>query len=276
MADENPAIVIDAPPAHQNTIVKPIQAMKSTTDPLARVPTLRFQCGKMDSTYNVVPIPVLINNQDRVARATFNLMYQLTTVVPPIEVNDFIEMYKTLILARFQDVISQTTGDIFPNHIHIEPTTLVPGPMAELLFGLGSYHSNVTGAIYVPALPPAADPPEAWRAFNNNHYRDYQLYCSRQARVYTMHPFPSKFDFEQKSMIMTTQRQYDNGSRQIRSLTNETTSFDSVVRFMHDDFSGPASPITYDHSSIQLSERTHYETTLAGYLASFILDGNTI
>lgn len=109
---------------------------------------LLLNFGRLDSTYRRVNISLSIENQDSVARATYLQIEQLCAVGLPLTENQFIRMWKTLILKRSQDVYEQEKHTRAQDYVRVMRNLPVPGPLADLLYSIGQLHSRTLGTIF--------------------------------------------------------------------------------------------------------------------------------
>lgn len=103
--------------------------------------------GRLDSDYTIVDHAVNINGQDTLPGMTYDQQSELTTIDLPIDRLMFIRVWKTLILKRLQDVFEQEKRVRAQHFVRLARNQLLPAPLADLLYALGSFHSPATGVL---------------------------------------------------------------------------------------------------------------------------------
>ena len=121
----------------------------------------RIGFRRMTSNYLTQNVTINIDALNHVAGATYDQMIQISTTDLPIIWNNFIRMWKTLILKWAQDVFEGSLGVRVQHYICLAPTLSFPRPFGGLLYNLGQYHSTVRGIMYniIPPAQPQANIP---------------------------------------------------------------------------------------------------------------------
>ncbi|KAF6198239.1 hypothetical protein GE061_007986 [Apolygus lucorum] len=112
--------------------------------------------GRMDRNYTVLDYVVIIDNQNAVATATFYQLVQLAVVDLPLLLEDFIRMWKTLILRRVHDVYEMEKKRRPDHFVRLARNIQVPAPLGDFLYSLGQLRSPVDGATHdiIPSSSP--------------------------------------------------------------------------------------------------------------------------
>lgn len=269
---------VQLPPQPPQPIVRQhAQTASSAQHPeaLARLPLYRLTFGLLDSTYQNQQLIVDINNQTTVFEATYQQLYQLTTLEPPITQDQFVRMCRTLLLKRVQDIYEKSTRTRAPNYVQIDRRIHVPAPIGDLLNVLGKYHSTRDGVIYVSTPPerPAAAP-ENWWAIDNDILARYCLFIGRMYNVYTMYEFPMPTDFDNRPICRTSINNHPDDYRSVRSCDSGTSPNDGFLRFLNDDLFAVNDLINYETASLLLVSQKHRPTVLRVYVQSYITGSN--
>lgn len=229
-----------------------------------------IEFGRMDSTYLRLDLVLEVAEQTNLIGAVWDQLYQLTPAEPPINREDWIRVCRTLILKRVQDTYEVARGLRAPNFIHVSRTTLVPAPLGDLLYAIGSFHSRSNGAI-IDMIPPErdADNPAPWWQVENDMYFNYCLFCARMQNKYIFYEFPKPHDYEGRTICLTTIHD-ENGLRTVRAKTNEPTPSDALIRHVNDDLFRANNWLLYDSCFLLASEQKDVLSVRANYIRSYV------
>ncbi|KAG5871784.1 hypothetical protein JTB14_023468 [Gonioctena quinquepunctata] len=146
-----------APPPVQAPVAQPPVSLV----PILSDPELKLQFGRLMSRRRVVTLDVNPGGLTRVITRVYQTMVRSFGGVldAPIEQAPFLQMVRTLILKRLQDLVEGATGIRPDNPIRIARTLPVPQPIGELLYSLGTYYAQWNGIRY-ELRPSPAPPPQ--------------------------------------------------------------------------------------------------------------------
>jgi hypothetical protein len=227
----------------------------------------------MDSDYHVQDVTLSIANQNMLSGATYDQIQQLITVDLPITRDNFIRVWKTLILKRCQDVFEQEKHHRADHFIRINRNILVPAPLSDLLYMIGQHHSNVTGVIYDSVPPAHAANPPPWWAVDNDLVQQWCLMVNRLKTNYLMREFPSMTDYTNKPLMLTSL--HDNEDlRSIKAFTNEPKPADALIRFVNDPLYDPV-PHAYDACHLRMTEQLALTTIRYCYVGAYVINSNS-
>lgn len=155
-----------------------------------------FELGifsKLNSDRELVTHEIQIDNQDTLSGYTYDQMHQLTMVDFPITRENFIIVWKALILKRVQDLYSYKIKRVAPHAITIPPNITIPGPLADLLYNLGDYYCPIEGVTHT-VVPPARPDSEApgWWTPSQANLRAWSLTMHRMKNCFTITTFPKR------------------------------------------------------------------------------------
>lgn len=161
--------------------------------------------GRLDSDYAIQDRVVQIANQNTLSGLVYDQLEQLVNVNLPITRDEFIRVYKTLLLKRVQDVYEKEKL-VRPDHyVRIARNIQLPAPLAETLSAIGSFHSAADGMIYHAVQPARAANPENWWAVDNDLILNWSKAIGRLSHQYVMSEFPSFTDYadrpDRKSVV---------------------------------------------------------------------------
>lgn len=268
-------LVIAQPPAvqpYQEVVRQHIFATTSMpqSSALDRLPFYKLDFGRQDSIYHYRQLIVNINDQTSLFTTLYEQLQQLTTTEPPITQDQFIRMCRTLLLKRVQDIYEKCHRIRAPNYIQIDRGILIPGPVGDLLYVLGRYHSTNDGAVYVLSPPPRAAAAENWWAIDNDILGRYLLYIDRLSDDYIMYEFPKPTDYDNRPICRTTINDFNNDYRSVRAHDSGVTPNDAFIRFVNDDLFIQNEYINYDRAALQQVSERHRPTVQRLYVNSYI------
>lgn len=201
----------------------------------------------------------------------YNQLVQLTAVDPPINQDDFVRMCRTLILKRVQDTLESSRGIRADHFIRISRSTIVPAPLGDLLYAIGSYSSKATGRM-IDMTPPAREAVVPnWWALDNDIFANYSLFCARMSNKYRFYEFPKPQDFLGRSICLTTIADA-NGLREIRALTNEVTTSDVLIRTVNNDLFTANDWLVYNNCRLVITQARHITSVRMNYIRSYVID----
>lgn len=121
--------------------------------------------------------PVSIDNQNSLAKATWQFWSATYQRELPIGEDAFVRMWKTLILRHLQDIFERWSPCTADSPVPIYGTMPVPTPLADLLNALGIYEDRSTGMRHRVAAPtpPEELAPDSWWKLDGQVVRDWVL-----------------------------------------------------------------------------------------------------
>lgn len=258
-----PASVPRQPPQPQRTT----PAQSSLSIPfLTGANSLSF--GRTDSDYHTVDLVINIDAQETLPGLVYDQIIQLTSIDLPLTRGMFIQMWKTILLKRVQDVIEKQRL-ARPNHfIRLGRNLELPAPLADLVYSIGRFHSHATGVVYDIAQPPRADPAPAYWDVDPLIVTFWQQSMARMRQAYTMREYPSPSEFDNRPLGLTT-IQTANQLRSVRAYTNETSANDALIRFVNDDLYVEHNHFTFDTSHLSVVDRLELASTRARYISCY-------
>lgn len=168
----------------------------TVTQPIARAPqptklTLPFltasrltSLGRADSDYHVQDVVMSIDGQDTLPTSVYLQLAQLVNVDLDITQENFIRMWKTIILKRSQDVYEKEKHTR-PNHyVRLSPLLLVPAPLGDLLYSIGQYHNVNEGVVYDTSPLAQAAATENWWTVDAEILAQWIRTMSRMSKLY--------------------------------------------------------------------------------------------
>lgn len=230
--------------------------------------------GRRDNVYLTYDYAVQIDGQNTVSGATFDQMEQLVNAALPITRVNFIRMWKSLILKRSQDIFEKEKHHRSPHFVRLDRSIVMPAPLSDLLYSMGSFVSNARG-IQIHMTPPAQPPqPQPWWNIDNDILRDWSLLCHRMQKQYLMREMPSPGDFDGRPLALLIPEDFNN-LRAVYSYTNEPTPTDALITFVNDNLFIPANSIDVAHCSYLVVDRIHRTSTIGRYVGSYVLESNS-
>jgi len=194
--------------------------------------TLDF--GRLDRDYFIRDVHVNIDGQENLARATYNQMEQLTQMDLPIAEDDFVRVWKTLILKRIQDIF-ETEKCVRADHfVRITRSILLPAPLADLLYSLGMFLDTTSGITYHVIPPNRPAQPQPWWTVDAALLAQWITTTHRMSHLFTMKEYPSIRDTEGRPLVLTA-IQDANGFRSVKAISNQPTPADGLIRFVNDE-----------------------------------------
>lgn len=191
--------------------------------------------GRLDSDFTVRDHVITIAAQDHLPRATWRQLHQLTFVEPPITEDNFVRMWKTLLLKRVTDVYEQEKHRRADQFIRLSRNLTVPAPLADLLYSLGSYFDPCEGVFHHIIPPPAPAQPENWRVVDAGILQDWTMYLNRMSSAFVMKEFPPVSQYEGSPLIHCSISDAANNIRSIKARFKGPAPADAYVRFLNDE-----------------------------------------
>lgn len=235
---------------------------------LSSVNALRF--GTIFSHCPTLSLIVAIENQTQLPSMTYHQIRQLLAIEMELTEEQFIRMWRTLVLKRAQDVYRATSGAQPPNLIRLPRTILLPGPLGELIYSLGLGFSPSTGWRIRTVPPVLSDPLPPWATPDPVIVEAWQNMTARIDTLYTQYQFPSFADYEDRLIGLTTISDDANDFRTVRSWTNESTPSERYLRFVFDDLFAANSRININSCRFMIAAPLHLPTIRSDYCGSFV------
>lgn len=228
--------------------------------------------GRLDSDYTRRPFAVNIDAQNAMPIAVYLQLVQLTSLDLPITQDEFVRMWKTLLLKRCQDVFEMERS-MRPDHfIRLNRNIAVPAPLADLLFAIGSHHCPADGVIYemIPPDRPAA-PPNFWTT-DAAIVANWQLACNRMQHLFTMKEYPAMTDFKERPIMLTSRIVIDDDYARIVAHRNTPTPADAMLRLIHDELF--VAPLPGEDGHLRMCDILHIAQLRGEYLRSYCKASN--
>lgn len=234
-------------------------------------PQRSLTLSRGDPDYFVVDVPLQVAPQTLLPTAVHRQLSQLTAVDLEINEENFIRMWRTLLLKRTQDVHERTKHVRSANHIRLTSQITSPAPLADLAYSLGSYFRAPTGVNY-HLTPPQAAAPEPFWAVDNQIVAQWIRTCKRFQKLYVMREFPLASDFENKPLVLTTSN-VQAGFVTVKTKINTTEMSDGLISAVNDPLF-PNNHFPFNNSHITLLHSKNQAVLVADYTGSYVLDAN--
>lgn len=101
-------------------------------------PSELIHLARTDADYVFVDMPLDVAAQVSLPQATYRQLVSLRVVDLPITEAEFMRVWRTLLLKRSQDVYEKCHSTRPDHYVRITQQTLVPGPLSDVLYHLGS------------------------------------------------------------------------------------------------------------------------------------------
>ncbi|CRL05798.1 CLUMA_CG018826, isoform A [Clunio marinus] len=265
----NQALQVQASPPIQ---VTPQSPTASNIIPILNNSHVISILGRMESDYTVVDHPVQIANQDSLSGATYDQMQAICSTDMNLTRNDFIRMWKTLILKRVQDVY-EIEKHLRPAHfIAISRTIMVPAPLGDLLANLGMFHSSATGHFHHITPPAYPAEPDDWWVVDNDLVARWSHTMARMQYRYRMKEFPSNREVDNRPMILIRRSPIQNGFLLLKANTNEPRLVDGVISAVNDELFDDVACFTFDNAALNVSSSFQVAPVRGTYIGSYVLD----
>lgn len=242
--------------------------------PAMNHPANQLAFGRLDCDFQVVDLIAQVENQDDLARATYQQILATLTIDLTMTEAQFIRMWKTIYLKRLQDVFEAEKHIRHANFIRIGRQIPLPAPLADLCHATGHFNSAATGHHYHVNPPAAPAAPEPWRQVNNNLVALWTRELQRCAPNYQMKEFPAPNQCADRPLMLTTQF-VENDFSIVKAWTNEPKPTDGYIRTVNNDLYDRHAYINYDNSSLNMTQRVHVPSVRAQYAGSYVLDSNS-
>lgn len=262
--------------------------------PLASTPQSMTNFGRPDSNYRVLDIEVQIDNQETIAQLTYDQMAPLLSIDPDVSRDEFVRMWKTIILKRAQDIVYLQSAAPAPDTINLAKTILMPAPLADLLDRMGYFHSARLGFMFhlVPPVKPTkpkkskdkekkekedeeVEIPDWWRV-NNDITRRWMIYMGRVKRLYEVRGFPARVTGRDKPMMLVTRSDQlqptPAGDLTVKQVTDEPSVEDALIFAMHDPIYAPHAVFSYVNSAITRTGEFNLPDLQDAYVNAYVLD----
>lgn len=267
----------DDPPKEPKPDVKPKPEFEKAPEPAFKINLLGFReyarlFGRMDSDHFIREHTIRISTQVTLPTLVYGALRELVTFDLPITEDNFIRMWRTLILKRTQDVFEAEKSRRSDHFVRLVRNILVPAPLGDLLHSLGYFHSTKTGYLHHLVQPARASTPENFWSVDAQVTTDWNTTVQRLSHVYTMKEFPSMSQCEARPMMLTSVSDFDNPMRQVRSFTNETNMTDGFVHAMQDQLFDADPIVTYANSHLVMTNPFSHIAVRQQYVYSYAID----
>ena len=189
------------------------------------------------SDYTIRDLRVNIDATESLAKETYAKMTLLTFFDLPINEAGFVRMWKTLVLKRCQDIFKMAKC-IRPEHYLHRLSTwsiLVPAPLAELLYSLGTFNDVHRGIVY-HMVPPekGASAPNWWTVDLDLLQNFLRTMMCIQDLEFPVKEFPSPLDYKGRAIARTTNSFRNEMYSEVGSIYSSTPS-DGMIGVLKPD-----------------------------------------
>lgn len=253
------AQVAPQPPAATN----PIPAMNN------RLFARNF--GRLDSVWTVQEHIVQVAAQATLPAEVYNQLQQISSEVLPLTLAEFTRMWRTLILKRVQDIYEMEKKQRPDNFVRLIRNIMMPAPLADLLYSLGSFYSPATGFDHHLTPPARAAQPPNWWSIDAAVLRNWDHLTLTMAKHYVMKEYPSQRETSGRPLVLTI-RQPIGQFLQIKAFTNEPRLNDAFINLVNDElFASPARYVV-DNAALNMTNPLRAATIRGQYVASYVTD----
>lgn len=248
--------------------------------PILNQPAITLGFGKMDSDYTVVDHTLQVANQDTLSGAVYEQLRMISSIELNMTKPHFIKVWKQILLKRAQDLY-EMEKQVKPEHrLDINPTNVVPAPLADISTALGSFQSAVTGHDHHIIPPAFAENDDLWD-IDDELFNDWQILCSRIQHHYKMKIPPAEFESDHRPIALTYVAETRAAVQHIRprmirikAYTNEPTPTDALLRSVNDDLFIEEDEWSYNHAHLFMSPEFNQLQVVNTYVGSYVLDSN--
>lgn len=270
-AQPPPAMAQAAPPAQ--IAAPPPQA--ANTIPILKNPHLSLTFGRMDSDYTVIDHPVQIANQDTLSGETYDQLQAISSIDLNMNRENFIRMWKTLILKRTQDIYEIEKNIRSDHFIRLTRTISLPAPLGDLLATLGSFHSSATGHFHHVTPPPRPAEPETFWTVDNQIVISWNMLMARMQNLYLMKEFPSPREVDNRPITLIRRNFTANAQMlQLKANTNEAKLIDGFIVAVNDELFPDLGMFTLANAALTVTPRFHVPSVRGAYIGAYVLDSN--
>jgi len=241
--------------------------------PKLSIPSLKGELlamiGRMDSDAHIMDLAFNIGGQDSLSGAVWDQISDLLTVEPIISRENFIRMWKTIILKRLVDVFSKEKGRRHNHYIRLDYSIIVPRPLGELLYSIGQFRNLHNGITYDVVPPTQSAQPEPWWTVDNTILNQWIRFINRVSFLYEMLEMPKVTEFRDRPINMLNLADTAGGLRTVRSYTTGPTPSDGLLFFVNDDlFTNHAA--SYDNCHLIVTEARTLQAVRDSYVGSYV------
>lgn len=222
--------------------------------------------------YAVVDVTVNIEDQNSVSGAVFDQLDVLSKDQSlPISRNEFIQMWKTLILKRVQDVYEEFKKIKCEHRVYIAPDFQVPAPLYDVLNSLGNFDSAGRGLSFHinPPEYEEEDTPEWWTV-DKDIVKNWIQTMALIKSQYSIKSSPA-IDAVGGSTLMITAIKDADGMRTVKAYTNEFQFQHAFVRFVNDDLFEEDEMLRYDNCHILAYGTKQYKSVVLDYIGAYVV-----
>lgn len=256
---------------HMSTSSKP---RPSKIDiPLMRTPAYKYKIGVLDSDMTTIEHVINLDKHETVALATFEQIHQLCSVLLPMKSDEFVRVWKTLVLLRTFDSYEHATGCDLASRPECDTNVLVPAPLHDLLKALGRFESD-SGLIHdvSPGKPPE-ELPDYW-TYDAKLMNLWSLTMGRIRLIYDVREYPVPTDYFGLPLQLVKLKDTDK-KRTVKSWSHETTPECTILTVIHEELFGAHEYITFDNCALTLCVAVRREQLVAEYVGSYTLGSNS-
>lgn len=253
------------------------QPLDKTSNPTFKIPLLDDyeygrMYGRMDSDFFVREHTMRVDNQTTLSSAVYNVLAELVTWPLPITQDEFIRMWKTLMLKRIQDVFESEKSRRSDHFVRLVRNIPLPAPLGDLLHSIGYFHSTKTGYLHHVVQPARASTPETFWTVDPAITASWINTMNRLSHIYTMKEFPTMSQCEGRSMLLTTVSAWNTPMRSVNSFTNETYMTDGFIHAMNNQLYEADPIITFANSHLIMTNAFEHTSVRQQYVYSYAID----
>lgn len=231
-------------------------------------PSFNLKYGRQDVTRFITDHPVNIAAQISLPTLTYRQLTQLSDIDLPLTQDQFTRMWRSIILKRCQDVFEQEKTRRADHFVRLTRNLLLPAPLADLLYALGSYYDPLAGMTY-HIVPPtrAADPPNWW-TIDNAILREWTNMVTDMMPYFTIKEYPGISDYEGRPIMLTSIN--DVGLlRTVKLYKSGPRPSDAKIRFVNDEIFN--NPHPYNQCRLIATETLNLAAARDEYVSSYCL-----
>lgn len=223
-----------------------------------------LQFSRADTDGHIVDITINVAGQAAMPQAVYRKLANLRNINLPINEADFTTIWRSLLLKRTQDIYEVEKRLRSDNYIRLNRNIAIPGPLADLLYALGSYHSTRLGIRYHLIPPVRGVQPQDWYAINAGMLARWEQTTLMLQDYFVMKEYPTMSDTTGKPLMLTAIDEV-GPTRRIRSFTSETKPSDAYIRFLNDDVFGNGA-IQFADCHLIMTDYLNVATIRSSYL----------
>lgn len=218
---------------------------------------------------STIDVMVQVANQSTLPAAVHGLFTRMRADDLEMDVAAFTRMWRTILLHRVQECYIQEKCFRPPNYMRLlSPPVICPAPLADLLESMGSFHHAPEGVYYHVVPPVQADELEDFWKPDSDIITLWLKTCNQLAPFYTMRSTPSKSDFKNKSIVLTTTAK-DGHLVMVKTKYKSCNISDGLIHAVNDPLF-PPNHFPFDESHITILS-TDKHSLVRDHIDSYII-----